>query len=803
LMAREEFEYEYDLGKLQIITPKKHDFSMLVTPRYIHEYCDNIYEDFTSDLLLTFSKNSKLFIDIGAHYGYYTILVGKKYPECKKIAFEPVPENFGILKRNVYLNKIQNVEQHNLAVSNIDGVSTFNITEASNSCGFYKHPLAETLKQMEINTVSLDKFLKINPEDSVLIKIDAEGHEPRILQGMKNFINNTKDLKMIIEFNPDCLANGGYDPSMFLQDVSDLGFDVYVIDDFKRLTYKLAKEGFQKWTEYLPKGDRNTYANILCIKKPKSLSVLLFSHSSYLNGAEKSLLELTRQLISNFHIICSVALPEEGPLKIRLDSIGASTLTIDYHWWCDVNTVSEDEKKNRLVDNFQNLANKLEELGKVNPDVIITNTLVIPWGATTAYLLGKPHIWFVHEFGESDHKLKFFLSLLTICRMIKDSSNIIVVNSNSVRNRLFGTNPDKNILTLYPPVSQNIFADVNTVFAEKESYFKNKLALKLIIYGLVSESKGQKDAILALNELSQRKQAVELIILGSANSKYLEELKRIVREYNLEAYVNFFDFRENPYPVVNQADVVLVCSRNEAFGLVAIEAMFLKKPLIGANTGGITEIIREGYNGLFYQPGDSMQLADRIEYFIEHKEKIAEFGQNGYELAKNNFVIEKYGNKLAELLWEVKEKENPSSKIFANFNRNIFMDTLIRLSNSIQANKAKIIELNTQMQLSNQANSSKIMELNAKTQLSKQADEAKINQLNAQIQNLQSGISMNLLRRYQKVVEKLLPMGSRRRNLYELNLSGFRVILNDGWKSFWKKFKNKIVNRSVSPKDPS
>jgi len=119
---------------------------MLVTPRYTGHYCENACENFTSDLLLNLSRDNMLFIDIGAHYVYYTVLVGTRHPDCNIIAFEPVPENFDILKRNVALNKLKNTELHNVAVSNSDGLRKFNVTEASDSCGFYEHPLTQTSK---------------------------------------------------------------------------------------------------------------------------------------------------------------------------------------------------------------------------------------------------------------------------------------------------------------------------------------------------------------------------------------------------------------------------------------------------------------------------------------------------------------------------------------------------------------------------------------------------------------------------------------------------------------------------------
>jgi len=43
----------------------------------------------------------------------------------------------------------------------------------------------------------------------------------------------------------------------------------------------------------------------------------------------------------------------------------------------------------------------------LDPDVIWSQTMVIPWGAVAAAILGKPHVWYVTEFGERDHQLQF------------------------------------------------------------------------------------------------------------------------------------------------------------------------------------------------------------------------------------------------------------------------------------------------------------------------------------------------------------------------------------------------------------
>ena len=81
-------------------------------------------------------------------------------------------------------------------------------------------------------------------------------------------------------------------------------------------------------------------------------------------------------------------------------------------------------------------------------------------------------------------------------------------------------------------------------------------------------------------------------------------------------------------------DLELVCSRCEAFGRVTIEAMMSMIPVIGANTGGTKELIKQGYNGLLYEKGDFEDLANKIEELYKDRSKIREMGKNAYDYSK-------------------------------------------------------------------------------------------------------------------------------------------------------------------------
>ena len=74
---------------------------------------------------------------------------------------------------------------------------------------------------------------------------------------------------------------------------------------------------------------------------------------------------------------------------------------------------------------------------------------------------------------------------------------------------------------------------------------------------------------------------------------------------------------------------------------------------------------------------------------------------------------------------------------------------------------------------------------------------AQIGSLEIQIQQINRGIVMQLLTKYQRVVNKLLPLGSRRRNCYELGLSAIRIIINEGWGSFWSIAKDRLRKKKA------
>ena len=76
------------------------------------------YEATDSKMIMRLVSPSDCIIDIGANMGWYSINIAKTYPTCKVHAFEPVPNTFSYLERNIKLNQIENITPHLFGLSN-------------------------------------------------------------------------------------------------------------------------------------------------------------------------------------------------------------------------------------------------------------------------------------------------------------------------------------------------------------------------------------------------------------------------------------------------------------------------------------------------------------------------------------------------------------------------------------------------------------------------------------------------------------------------------------------------------------
>lgn len=142
-------------------------------------------------------------------------------------------------------------------------------------------------------------------------------------------------------------------------------------------------------------------------------------------------------------------------------------------------------------------------------------------------------------------------------------------------------------------------------------------------------------------------------MVGDDTYQYAEELKQYVKEHNLEKIVEFVKPTKDIQKIYANTDILVVASRREAFGRVAVEGMLASCLVIGANTAGTKEIIKDRETGILYEQGNIEDLAKNIEYVCMNKKQMNDIIKNARWYAKENFNSQQNADNINKLYHEL------------------------------------------------------------------------------------------------------------------------------------------------------
>ena len=201
---------------------------------------NRVHEPITTVLFKRVVKRGAVVVDAGANVGYFSLLAATLVgPTGKVISFEPEPSNFAYLKKNIELNKFDNVVPVQKAVSDTSG--TTNLFICSYDSGHHTINRADGIaaiaygrsfeeRSVSIETTRLDDALRSLGVTKVdVIKVDIEGAEALAIKGMQSLFAQP-DLTVFIEYFPLLIEKMGTNPDSFVDSLlNDYGFIAYVI----------------------------------------------------------------------------------------------------------------------------------------------------------------------------------------------------------------------------------------------------------------------------------------------------------------------------------------------------------------------------------------------------------------------------------------------------------------------------------------------------------------------------------------------------------------------------------------------
>lgn len=238
---------------------------------------------------------------------------------------------------------------------------------------------------------------------------------------------------------------------------------------------------------------------------------------------------------------------------------------------------------------------------------------------------GIPFIITVH--GETIYSMLNYKNRFKISKFVLNKADAVIAVSSKVAERI----------KKYIGRSKNIHVILNGFNPRKETSNSicNDSKIKILFVATLIERKGCEYLLRAFKKIYEKHLDSELTIAGGG--ELLNKMKALSKNLDISERTTFTEHLNHDQVLeqMTKCDIFVMPSWDEAFGVVYLEAMSLKKPVIGTFNEGISEIITDGENGFLVRTKDVDELATKLSILIEDKKLRINFGLRGYEKIKN------------------------------------------------------------------------------------------------------------------------------------------------------------------------
>ena len=360
--------------------------------------------------------------------------------------------------------------------------------------------------------------------------------------------------------------------------------------------------------------------------------ILLMSPTATPGGAERALAGLAREL-PEFGYEPQAALLESGPLAGWLTDAGCPVVTMG---------AGRTRELHRTAATVARLARLSRSSGA--SVVVSSQSKGHVLGGTAAALSRRPGVWWQH--GIPDRS-----SIELVAGRIPAA--VVVCGSRAAAEAQGRMTRQAVVRKVHPGT------DIAAVASHRGRGAAVRAALGwqghpvVGIVGRLQPWKGQETFLRAAALVARDYPDARFLVVGGAilgrEGAYPEELERLTAALGIRDRVHFAGHREDVWDWCDSLDVVVHASTGEPFGLVVVEAMALRKPLVAAADGGPLEIVEEGVSGLLARPGDPEALAAAVSRLLRHPD-LAETLAAGAELRARHFSTERMASEFATIL---------------------------------------------------------------------------------------------------------------------------------------------------------
>lgn len=235
--------------------------------------------------------------------------------------------------------------------------------------------------------------------------------------------------------------------------------------------------------------------------------------------------------------------------------------------------------------------------------------------------------------------------------LIRNTSRRIVTVSEFLKRQLKETwvFPDEKMARIYNGADFDTLDSTLVKDDVRKSLNVPQDAPLIGMVGNIRTTKGYDHYVRAARLVVDKRPDCRLLIVGQGKGELLEQITSLISELRLDERVIMTGFRNDIPNILKQLDVFALASTSEGLSIATIEAMGVGRPVVVTDSGGPSEIVKDGETGFVVPPGDPEAMAEKILMLLDDKELAARFGERGRNDVRSRFTIEQNVRSYAEL----------------------------------------------------------------------------------------------------------------------------------------------------------
>lgn len=261
---------------------------------------------------------------------------------------------------------------------------------------------------------------------------------------------------------------------------------------------------------------------------------------------------------------------------------------------------------------------------------------------------------------------KFLLSYL-------NDYDATIVSCKKYKQNLLNAGFEGEVYQLYPQIDPDEYKEPSHAKVEEfcDKYDIDEDDQIIMVIARLDPMKGQDIAVKGLAQVARHYPKVKLLLVGNGSFssskkgglglpkslRWKREIENLASSLGLDNRITFTGFipDKDLGAALTRADILVLPSVLEGFGLTVLEGWEYKKPVIISSEAGVAELAEDGVNSYVFNPSKPEELSKKIDKILSTPEHAKELGEKGHETAKKCY-LSKVSKKLGEIFEETLEK---------------------------------------------------------------------------------------------------------------------------------------------------